>query len=366
MTLDENDLREGLRALTAAAPASPHLVDRSVGRAARIRRRRMTALAVATVVAVAVPATTVRLAANERRTPAAHTPTTIRDWPRHIDPALQPYLDRAISDYLRPGAFHEAEGDPVPLFAADVPGTDEVAVAFALCHEECTAAVLSFATKSSALEDTGDPGVSNWISITRDVVGGVPVAPLATYLRPSDNRPGNVLVVLGPPETAAVSWTSEPKRPDTGGSGRLDPFGGAFAGSVGYLSAPAKLSLLDAKGRLVAAGTAGTDTLLPAVPPVDAPALPAGWELAGGAGGQLENGSTSLIDSSPGGASAVFVVCDGFRPVAVVVAGVNASAPCDRQAHQIDFPPVRSGDLEVHLSGDPYTAYHFVLAKRTG
>lgn len=355
--MDEQDLREGLRALAVAAPpAPPARAERSVRRSVRMRRTRA-AVSVATVVALAVPVGLVLRAPSPGR---RATVSDVASWPQRRDPALKTYEDKALADYARlyspPGP-----GESVRVLLS-TRAQEHVAVAFAYCTSSCSRAVLTIAEVESALG--GGPGDirSFWVSVTADVVDGALARPLVNWFHPRSNGragPTNWLVVVGPPEATTARWTSESRRPGTGGEGTLPGERGVFLGDVGYLTAPVEVTLASEGGTLGTVRAGNADRAF-SVPWVTEAAPSDGWTVTEGRRSQLSTLPTEFTFPADGRV-AVFVRCVGFEPMTMTLGGVRHDVPCDNASHRYEASPT-GPELSVRLTGDPYTAYDISLA----
>jgi hypothetical protein len=389
--LDEDDLRQGLRALSAAPPAAlGGLEERSVLRARHIKVRRV-ATAALTVVALAAPAALVAVRLGDKP-PARLAP--VASWPDRRDPALHEVASAAFADWARTDALNPGETIRW-LYAANVPHTDEIAVAFATCDaERCSRIVIAHADRNAAESDPGDdPDVSPWRERTYPLDDTLPPPVPATYLTPPDGDedlgPTNVVAVVAPPGGVRVTWTSPARFPGTGGSGELELRDGAFVGDVGYLSDQVTFTVRDRYGRELYTGLVGDPAergLVPNAPQVPEIELPAGYESHASERGQATARSgLSIQRGVTKKPYTVFVRCRGSAPLVVVADGRRGKAVCDGQVHAVvsDVPvstdrsedtrdhmaddvPVDEGDVEIyHESDDPYTTFALAIATRT-
>jgi hypothetical protein len=365
---DEQDLRAGLHALTAApAPLRPGLAERSVRRAhaARVRRLGVSAVAVAAV-AVAVPLAVPHPAPR----PPAPLAESLLSWPDLRDPAWKPAADVALAEYLD---FPGNEGNAADvrwLYAGEVPGSaDFVAVAWAFCPDgRCTRVVLAEANREDALTRDGDPSSSSWGTHDGDVLPEAPQAPLAAYL-PGRGARGATSVVLAvvPPGTTGVSWSAPALRAGTGGSGTLAPSGGVFVGDIGYLSAPARLSLtgpVPYEGPVALPGD--EETQVGQAPALKQLTVPAPYERASAGSGQTDQPISYQDESQRGSRVVVVARCEGTAPLRATLNGRKARPlPCDGLQRTLfaDQPARRPQDLMIE-GEDPYASYAFAVGYR--
>lgn len=367
--MDERDLREGLRTLTAARPPAPAgRAAAAVRRARRIRRTRAAGSALA-VAALVVPVVVLASPRPPRPAPVAAS-LPVHRWPDRSDPSLRAAAERAVANYLRaPG--ERPEGEARVLWSGRVPGASSVAVAFAFCgRDSCSRAVLAH-TDSTRPEADDEATRSSWLTVTRTVTAGVPDAPLAAYLPGLEPSVGagatNYLLVVAPPEATEVTWRSEPRRTGTGGSGTLPREGTAFAGPIGWVSDLTTVLARTADGAVAAQGIVGeygeqsSIGRAPWVPVVDDQP---GWRISARTTSQLGIDGFGHNHRALRRAYAVFVRCEAFRAVTMTVDGKRATVPCDGEVHRVDAPgPPPAGGAMVELDGDPYTGFSVAWAE---
>lgn len=359
---DENDLRAGLRALTAATPAQPaERVDRAVGRARRIRQRRA-ALATAAVV---LPAAVIGLRLTAA--PPAADDATVLGWPVHRDPELAAYEENAWGEWRFHHEVPSGEGVRF-LWSARLPGAGErtIGVAFATCSADaCSRAVLLTATESHAAEPPADDGANFWLGDAREIDQRVGLTPLSTYAV-SDGG-GNTLLVLAGPDAQRVAWSSPSKRPGTGGAGEVAPLGGgAFVQDVGYLSAHTTITVYDATGAVRHEGRAGGPTEVPLAPMVVDVEVPPTHQEVSAFAGQASAPFTSVEGAAKPGRYAVFARCLGTAPLRVVVGSATGQVVCDGTTRlaiaEVPLPDGAGYEVEV-TSEDPFTSFAVAMAE---
>ena len=363
---DENDLRAGLRALTADPPAQPvDRVDAAVRRAGAIRRRR----AAVTAVAMLLPAAgfgTRHLLPDPGR---AFTP--VAEWPDARDRSLDRYAAEALREWDERYDTDLAPGETVRwLYSGRVPGTESIVVAFATCVvDRCGRLVLLHGLTKDVGTPDGDRSFSHWTGETRAIDPDAEPAPLSAYYWGADAGRGstNVVFVLAGPDAARVTYESPARRPGTGGSGEIPRAGAVFAADVGYLSAPATITVRDRDGDVRYRGPVGTPDDIPSVPRVDHVDPGPRYDVDLSMSGQLSDGDDSLRHGSLGaGRYVVFVRCLGDRALRVTVEGVPHRTPCDGRARRVTapFPKPRDRWLEIELrTSDRYTAFALAVAR---
>jgi len=352
--LDENDLRSGLRALTAAPPPAP--ADRAQSSARRYRtiRRRRAGAAVAAAFAVAVPV--VALAGREPTGPApvVDLAASMRTWPEHVD---GDYRDHTRFAYVT-AERAEPGGDVRWLYAGKVPGTSTIAVAYARCGERaCTGAALVYK------EDDGSPR-GNWLVVREEPVAELAERPFGWYFR---GARGSVLFALGPAYADRLRYDAGVTR------GTIDGDDGVFVGEIGWLRQTPSTQMLDGD-RVVLEGAlrvpgADRDAIAHAEPLPLITAIPAPYAIGERISGQvgvlgLDGG---LHDAPDRGRFRVFVRCVGSGR-AIVLAGAETSVqvPCDGEVHA--GPPElegRPGYVVSVSADDPYTTYEVVVGERS-
>ena len=356
MTIDENDLRAGLRALAGDVPPPPEgRAERSVRRSVRLRRTRV-ALSATLAVALAAPVAVVASHGREERVVPAVAATPVHLWPDRSDPGLTRLRWRAFN--LTP---HPTGSTPRFLFARRLPEAGAVVVAWAYCTPaECSSAVLAVA------REVPDGLPKKWLAVRREIRSGVleePLSALVPYGTAAGG--GNLLVVVSAPEARRVDWHSDVVQPETGGAGTLTSRDGVFLGDIGYVSADVTVTVRAADG-LLGTGFVGDEedaTGLGRARPLDVPDVPEGWEPFDEVYG---DGFVRAWSSKafPGGRISLFVRCRAASPAYVSTAETKGEVPCDGNVHRIDSRrPEPPRDVEVSISSyDPRMAYAAAIA----
>ena len=364
--MDEQELRGGLRTLTAGQPAlSEALAERSA-RQYRVTRRRHRALAAAGVAAAlvaAVPAV-VALRAPEAKAPAA----AVASWPDARDPAWVATGDRALAEFERVRPHDVPAGATVRwLYAGLVPSTDEAVVAaWAYClGKSCPTVVLANGFRHQ-VTDLGDEDV--WSFDVGFLPSTGPEVPVSTYLNGprGAHGPTTVVFALASPKTRRLGWESPRLRPRTGGTGVLTRQGGAFIGDVGYVSGP--VSLLLAGRTPVPVGVADSVTPVPVgnVPMPDPVVLPSSYRFVEGGASQLRDDHESFHQGSFAGRRlAMWARCEGSAPVRVTYLSRPYFVTCDGAVH-LTFADQPGGDVLIvaFSSTDPYTGLAYAIGYR--
>ena len=361
---DEDDLRGGLRALSSAPPPPPDdRVAASVRRARQIRRRRAAAASVAVLVPAVLVGTRLAWPAPERRV------TPVAQWPDARDRSLDAYGDLALA------AWSERSGGLFPgesvrwLYSGRVPQTDtpQVVVVFATCTADaCSRLVMQHAVEEDARDPDDDRSMSSWGGETYDLVSGAPAPPVSAYLAGFEQERGttNVLFVYAGPDAARVTYASPAHRPATGGSGDLPRSRTAFAGEVGYLSAPATITVFDIEGDVIHQGVAGEPGDVPRVRRVDEVEIPPGFDRLMATSGQAD-GRTGFGNHAADAPYAVFARCRGDAPLELSVDGRAYRVTCDDRQRQVTpvLPKPRDRAYLIEIdSDDPFTAYAIAVA----
>lgn len=360
---DENDLRTGLRALTAAPPPQPpDRALRSIAHARTIRRRRAAAASLAVLVPAVALGVLALVPAREAR------PVPLAKWPDRRDPALVATSEVALGEWLDRSSTPLGPDRRVRwLYAGRVPGVDGVFVAFATCGPVGCDRFVAMLGPADATPD-GDPNSSAWLMDSRDLD---PAAPPAAYTRYLDgprttNGPTNVVLAVAGPDAARVTWESPARRPGTGGSGELADAGGAFAANVGYLSDHATVTVYDRAGAVVHRGPVAGADRVPSARWLDGDLDPGpGWAVLSAMKGQLryqDHSEDTTIDRP----YAVFVRCLGPGPMAVVLDGEETDATCDGRVRRVTpVRPAPRGGVTTRLTAhDPFTVFEVVYAER--
>lgn len=362
---DEAALREGFRVLdTLVAPARPDLADVVLGRLARRRARRTTLRVAVTSLAVGLVVTVAGTAPSENAEDVATSP--VLAWRAFRDPALDGESQRAVAAWQGAGGGMLRPGESLRwLYSARVPGTEEVAVAFATCvAEHCDRVVIAHADR----RDLANPGIEDdeaWVVTTQHLSGSTdPV--LAAFLDGpgvNDRGPTNVILVVAPPATARVTYTAGGRTHD------LPRAGGAFAGNVGYLDARVSVTALDADGRVVAAAPVGGagDSGVPNVRWVPLPEVPRRYRVIGLSRGQMRD--PFLYSRNRPATRKHFVVfarCEGQFEMGFTVLGETHLLRCDGRTRRLIAEKVipAEGIAFSMGSNDPFTVYSVAIAER--
>ncbi len=375
---DEDDLRAGLRVLSTPPPQPTERVERAVSRARAVRRRRA-ALAGAAVLmpAVALGAVALRPAPS----PTLDL-TNVLNWPERRDPDLAQIERNVLTEWAYGPTEALAPDETVRwLYSGRVPGTDSVVVAFATCRPgHCTRTVLAHGDQAEMAEHPKDDSSTDWLTQTRELAPGEPVGALSEYLdsaaRPEEG-PTTVLFVLAAPDAGQVTYTAPTREGSGSSSGPLTLTGGAFVRDVGYLEAPAVVTVVRADGSFAYQGRVGDEDSVGNARLIVGIDVPAGYADSGWSGGQLMSPLSSqdgaLSRSAP---HALFVRCVAASPLRVEMHGAKREVPCDGRVHRATpvVPPImvefrpglgKQAAFEYHLdSDDPYTVYALALAKR--
>lgn len=350
--LDENDLRTGLRALTATPPTAPG--DRAA-RAARkhvtIRRRRA-GFAVATAFAVAVPV--VALAQRPPSgPPVVDIASSVRTWPDRRNAGYDDVLERA---------YFSVEGKPPGdsvkwLYADDVPGTGLVAVAWAECGTvTCTEVSLAWAERAK-LPRTA------WAAVSEEVDAQTPERPFGWYFRAAEGE-GSVLFALGPSYATRLTY-------DGPAAGTVQGDGGVFVGRLGWVTRTPVVRMYDGRDRLLIEGVLGVpgpvDSVAFAEPVAPVTDVPKGYVLGTTVQGQVGvYTGEGTIEAPRESVFRVFIRCRGSAPADVLIGAEDSvTVPCDGQVHP-GLPDMagRPGYVVIPTADDPYTTYSIAFAMR--
>jgi hypothetical protein len=369
--LDEDELRTGLRALSAGpAPPAPGLAERSARRARVVRARRVVAGGLVTA-AAALAAVPVVLPHPRPARPVTMS-TSLLSWPDLRDPAWYAATDVALSEYLRMPHEPIPEDETVRwLYGGLVPGTGHVAAVWAYCRPEgCSRVVVARSMRENALTPGSEEGFTQWPADEAVVGPESPAAPVSTYLMGHSGAPDGphtVLLVLAPPGTRGVGYSSPTLRAGTGESGVLHQDRGAYLGDIGYLSADARITVTGAAPYEGPAGTtdANGDRQHGFTRWVPDAVLPAPYPRSGSGREQL-SGSSGFHDATRhGGRVAVAARCRGTAPVAVTVGRKTVHVACDGANHVAFTGEPFHGALELDYEAtDPYTAFAVVYGFR--
>jgi hypothetical protein len=368
----EDELRNGLRALTAAPEPLPYdLAERSAARAVVQRRRRvaLTAVAAATAVVAAVP-----LTASVRHPKPLPMARSLRTWPQYVDPHWAAAYDVAKGEYERSHGGPPS-GTARPLYVGgidqDARALADVWVVWAYCGpNDCTRVVSATAHVDDAFATGTEPHLNYWDWHDGEIVPGAPTVPLGALLVGASRGHGSttVVAVLPPPDTTAVSWSSDERRPGTGGSGELPaaPAGSVHFGNVGYVSAPVRISVEGRSpyaGRVQLPGQQDPEpgfTRWPSKVEVPAPYQPtfsSEW--------QTNRPFRYESDTGARGRAAVYAVCDGTGSVTLTLEGVSGPLPCDGVGRLVlQDVPISGGFVLEIPAADPYSAVAFAVGYR--
>lgn len=361
---DEQDLRDRLRAVSAATPpAPPERVDAAVRLAGSIKRRR----AAVAAVAVLVPAAAFGVGLTRPAPPAGYASPA--SWPDRRDPALADLEEAAIASWRDAGGL--LPGERVRwLWSGRVPATGNVAMAFATCAGETCSRVVLQRGDEDLLREPRLPATS-WDTTTWDVPPGGQAPPLSEYFETDatyDSGPRTVLFVLPSPDAAEVAYET-PVRGEIGGAaGSLEPLRGAFTGDVGYLVGDATITVRDEGGTALYTGQVGDQDSVGSAELISGTDLPPGFEertTDSGQVGRAFNGKGTERNARE--RLALFVRCAGRAPLDVTFEGQEERVPCDGATHQVgDVTPFHAPfDVFEYraVSTDPYAVYAATLAE---
>jgi hypothetical protein len=353
MTLDERDLRAGLRALTAAPPPAPP--DRAVRSARRWRFIKLRRAGVATVTAFAVA---VPVVAFVGRGDAPHdvrvAGTPMTQWPDRRVPAYRARAEATRADFERSGPPDQY---PVRwLYAGPVPGTDTIAAVWAYCD----ATTCDRVTVASG--PAGD-GPLRGPSLSVPLLPDDLTKPVGWYFA---NGHGTVLFALGPAEARTLTYAVPH---GVVGTARVDA--GVFTADLGWIGAQPAVRMADGRSRVLYAGPLGLGTE-PAVgfarPLPRLTSVPAGYRLVRAAEGQARDSRTDFSASATK-PYRVFVRCVGPGPIALIdEVGLDVPIPCDGKVHPGPPDSVPSGGeagARLKSGSDPYTVFALAFGERT-
>ncbi len=366
--LDEQDLRHGLRALTAGQPPAPD--DRPVRSAARARsiRRRRAAAGVAAAVALAAPVAV--LATGVGRPAPDRAARTLAAWPDRSEPGSASLAASAEAAWRTRPEGARREGERIRrLYAGTLPGArgTEVVV-FAACVETCDKVVLAHTDPDDVTGRTERD--TPWILRTGTVppetdLGFTPVG----WTFPARNTvdgPSTMLFVLADPRVRSVTWGAGVE------TGELPRHGAAFAGDIGHHDSRPYVTLGLDRDTVVFRGLFGVPGLAE-VPvawmrrPAEADPHPLGWRSTHSGNGQLfsraDSGSMHVGETEL--EWAVFLRCAGAVPLRVAAGAGGRTVPCDGATHRVPARAARDGWIAVELSADSeYVTYRYALASR--
>lgn len=348
MTLDENDLRAGLHALTATPPPAPP--DRAPASVRKVRtvRRRRTGFAVATAFAVILPVVAVvtRGPGPVPEHVVAQEPlaTALLEWPTRYGEGGREFGQYAV-------AYASDSKDPraVRLLYAGRVGDFDVALV-ARCGANACRDV------SVVYHDPARQGVEHLEGGRLDPAARM--QPIGWYV-PADE--GSTLLVLGPPDARRLR----------GEGVDVTDGEGVFRTRIGWRSSYLDVRVLDAESGILASGRPGLPSVDPhdAVPYAEPPATPARVP-AGYRAGPVYTRQTGIgpgrtneafAERGDDGAFRVFVVCTGAgREVTVTTLRqeTGTGVPCDGRVHAGPLDDVEGGPNAFMVeSTDPFVTY---------
>lgn len=357
MTLDENDLRTGLRALTAGPPPAPPERARASVRRWRAQRLRRAGVATVTAFAVAVPV--LAYVGRDDEPPGVRLASSpLAAWP-----------DRREGRFLRlsamaadQAAFEGVAQDPGTtmrwLYAGQVAGAKDgsVVAVWARCDDtSCGSVVVATGVEGSV----DGPDFAFHVGNAADVTG-----PLGWYFPAEDGR--TALFALGAPEARTLAYEVP-----GGDSGELRSGDGVFAGNVGPVGARPALRIADGTGRVLAEGGLGVGRVesvgfgferLPAA--IDRAMAPSGYRLGAHVIGHVTHGHDVPVNA--GDTYRVLVRCAGTaRATITTPSGARATVPCDGEVHAGPPDETATGyGFATVTSDDPYTVFRAAIAIR--
>ncbi|HWL36937.1 MAG TPA: hypothetical protein VNQ77_12145 [Frankiaceae bacterium] len=347
MTLDENDLRAGLHALTASPPPAP--ADRAAVSVRRLRtqRRRRTGFAVATAFAVALPLVAVVTRGPEQVTEhvVAQEPlaTALLEWPTRYGEGSREFGQYAVD-------YESRSKDPgaVRLLYAGRVGDFEVAVVARCGATACREVNLMY-------HDLGQKG--------SELVEGGRLAPAAKaqpigWYFPADG--GSRLFVLGPPESRRLR----------GDGIDVTDGEGVFETRIGWRESYLDVRVLDGESGIVASGRPGLPSVDPvdavpyAEPPVTPARVPDGYRAGpvytrqvGTNRGEFHE---AFAERGVTGPYRVFAVCRGPAKEVTVLTHtvISGKVPCDGRVHAgpLDEFERPGASFDVYAE-DPFVTY---------
>lgn len=345
MTLDENDLRAGLHALTAAPPPAP--AERAAGSVRRLRtmRRRRTGLAVVTAFAVTLPLFAV-VTRDDAGPPVPTVPlaTALLQWPTRYGEGGEEFARQATTTA---GVFYNDERGVRVLYAGQV--GEFMVAALARCGADACTDVSLVSSRPGSRPEFID-GNSQPFGKEQ---------PIGWYFPAAE---GSTLFVLGPPEARHLRGNGIDV---TNGEG-------VFVTGIGWRTSFLDLRVEDAKSRTLVSGRPGLpggEDPRPGVPyaePLTSQArVPDGYRAGPVYNGQSGTSGSNAYDAFPEkgmtGPFQVFVVCVGTVEEVLVMTFTQETATrvrCDGQVHPGPLDDLaRPGPGFDVESRDPFTRY---------